>query len=246
MGTASSTDSSPPETASPAPAPSEPSSPVVVRKSFWAKPKEYFTKYAFWLGVFAAVYFWVTVAYDGHINSSWWSIWTSSFSALGDPGANSTGAAASLYWFYNDVVIFPTGGMLIIFAASLVMISRNWLQSVGSGFLMVAGIFLVMVGIFHGGNPTPAGYHDFVSNWFFVQALLAVWVWTFGLLLERRWVLGMEMFAIAILAPVIAASIKWPSVATTEAFGIAAIDLWLVLLYFARKPKVRVSNGTGK
>ncbi|MCL5984591.1 MAG: DUF998 domain-containing protein [Candidatus Thermoplasmatota archaeon] len=196
--------------------------------------RKYFPEIAFWIGVIAAIYFWVTVTIDAQINP-WWGFFQSSFSALGDPSPNSTGAAAGLYWFYNDVVIFPTGTMIIVFSLGMAMGARNWIQSVGSSFFAVAGIFLIMVGIFHGGPPTPAGYHDFVSNWFFVQSLFAILVWSFGILAERRWLLGFGMLALGIAAPLIGYSIHWPSVATTEAFGIAAIDLWLFLMFFGRK-----------
>ncbi len=204
--------------------------------ALWARVSRAFPEIAFWVGAFAAAYFWVTVAYDGYINSSWWNFLGSSFSALGDPSSNSSGAAAGLYWFYNDVVIFPTAVMIMVFAAGMAKASRNWIQSIGSAFFIVAGIFLLLVGVFHAGPSTPAGYHDFVSGWFFAQALLSLWLWGFGILLERRWILGGEMLAIGLLAPLIAASVKWPSVASTEAFGIAAIDLWLILMYFAKRP----------
>ena len=214
-----------------------PLEPSLTLNPHWSRVLRAFPEVAFWVGAFAAVYFWVTVAYDGYINSQWWSFLGSSFSALGDPSPNSTGAAAGLSWFYNDVVIFPTAAMIMFFSAGMVKASRNWLQATGSAFFMVAGIFLLLVGVFHGGPPTPAGYHDFVSGWFFAQALLSLWLWGVGTLLERRWALGGEMIAIGILAPLIAARVPWPSVASIEAFGIAAIDVWLLLMYFARKPE---------
>lgn len=206
---------------------------------FYREFKKRFPAVGFWIGVFAAFYFWVTVTIDAWLNRSWWQFTGSSFSALGDPGPVSTGAAAGLYWIYNDVVVFPTAIMIMVVSAALTMYSRNRIQSTGSSFFMVSGVFLFLVGVYHGGPPTPAGYHDFVSDWFFIQSLLALLIWGVGLLFERRFALGGMMLILAFAAVgllVVLDNAYHISVAENEALGIIAIDLWLVLLFFARNP----------
>ncbi len=224
------------------------------------KLKAHFPPFGFWAGILAAIYFWVTVEIDGYLNRSWWVYQTSSFSALGDPGPTRTGAAAGLAWIYNDVVIFPTAILLMLFSAALVMYARNKVQSTGASLFLVAGMFLFMVGIFHGetvinglycnplcqgGTPYPPAYHDFVSDWFFVEALLAFLVFGVGLLFERRWGLGGAMLLLAVGAPLFlvfwdhSAWCQSSCVAENETIGIVAIDLVALLMLFARRPARR-------
>lgn len=205
---------------------------VLVKGYDWFKVN--FPTIAFWFGLIDVIYFWVAVSIDAHLNASWWSFTASSFSALGDPAPNSTSAAAGLAWIYNDVVLLPTAIMILIFAAGLTMVSRNRLQSTGSSFLMVSGIFLELVAIDHGGTP----YHDFVSEWFFIQAALGILVWSLGLLWERKYKLGLGQFVMIIGALVIGFSVKFGSVAEVEAFAIIVIDLWVLIMFLTRRPSI--------
>ncbi len=203
--------------------------------------RKWFPEVGFYVGVIAAFYFWITAAVDGYLNRSWWVFAGSdgsSFSALGDPGTNASGAAAGLSWIYNDVVIFPTAIMIMIFAAAMIVGARNRVQSTGAAFFLEAGVFLFLVGVYHGGPPTPAGYHDFVSNWFFVWAAVAILTWGVGTLWERRWLLGLVMILLVVVGVIIAAVAVHPdhwSVAQTEAWGILIIDIWLALMVFGRR-----------
>ncbi len=196
--------------------------------------REKFPRIGFFLGLFAVAYFWLAVSIDAYLNSSWWRFTGSSFSALGDPGPNSSGAAAGLYWFYNDIVIFPTAALILLFSAALILVARNKIQETGGSFLMVSGIFLALVGVYHGGPPTPPPVHDFVSNWFFVQAALGIFIWGLGFLWQGDRILGWSNVALVIGAIVIGVNIKFGSVAETEAFAITVIDAWVIWLYFLR------------
>lgn len=223
--------------------------------------KVHFPPFGFWAGIVAIAYFWIAVSIDAYLNRSWWRFDNSSFSALGDAGANSTGAAAGLYWIYNDVVIFPTAILLMLFAAAMVSYSRNKIQSTGSAFFLVAGIFLFLVGVYHGETtetvnnaiifcnpgcsgspPYPSAYHDFVSDWFFYQADFSIFIWGFGVLAERRKRLTLGFLGLAILTPIFVALTVHPwhlSVAEVEAIAIIAIDLTAIMMFFARRPARR-------
>ncbi|MDE1820153.1 MAG: DUF998 domain-containing protein [Euryarchaeota archaeon] len=205
----------------------------------WLKVK--FPPFGFWAGIFAVFYFWASVSLDAYLNRSWWIYQSSSLSALGDPGPNCSSAAAGLYWFYNDVVIFPTAILLMLFSAALVMYSRNRVQSTGASFFLVAGIFLFLVGIYHGetssvptcdpsyvvNTPYPPAYHDFVSDWFFIQALFSMIIFGFGLLLERRYELGYTFLSLAVFTPLLVFGLDQKSVGLVE-LGAAA---FLFLLF---------------
>lgn len=205
----------------------------------------HFPNNGIYIGIFAAVYWWVTVLIDVHLNANWWVFTNSSFSALGDPSPQYTSAAGpALYWIYNDVVMIPTGIMVIVFAAAMVVASKNKVQSTGSSFFMVSGIFLILIGIYHGGPPTPAGYHDFCSAAFFYFALISILIWSVGVIWERRFLLGVGMLLLAIVTVALlfipgTKHIIETSVATTEAYGILAIDAWLVLMMIHQKFKMK-------
>jgi hypothetical membrane protein len=190
-----------------------------------------FPRFGFFLGVFAGVYVWVVILYCA-LTSPWWAFTQSSFSALGTSPA--FGGNDSQPWIYNDVAMIPTGLMVMLFSLAISAYSKNKMQVMGSAFFFVGGIFLALIGVYHGGTYP----HDFVSTWFFVQAALAVLTWGLGFLWEGRRQFGYGMISLAILSIAIAGAVHWPSVATTEAFGIAAIDLWLVLMFFAMRKDV--------
>lgn len=178
-----------------------------------------FPNFAYWVGIFAAVYFWVAVSVDVGLNLSWWRFDASSFSALGDPGPNNTSAAAGLYWVYNEVVIWPTAIMLMIFCAGMIVIARNRIQSTAYSFFLVAAGFLFLVGVFHGETvnsagvfcnpgcnglpPYPPAYHDFVSDGFFFMADIAFLALSLGLIVERRFELGYLFLSLAVLTPLL-------------------------------------------
>lgn len=198
--------------------------------------RKYFPLIGFWIGVFAAIYFWVAVIYDGHLNSNWWSFTSSSFSALGDPDATD---ARGLAWIYSDTIMIPTGIMMMVFGAAMVLSSRNKVEVTGSGFFMQAGVFLSLIGVYNGSY---GQLHDFISTWFFVWAAVAILTWGLGLLLERRWRLGLCMLLLVIVGTIFASwavhFFQW-SVAETEAYGIVIIDSYLALMYFGRNPAAK-------
>lgn len=214
-----------------------------------------FPTFGYWVGIFAAIYFWVAVSIDIYLNRTWWVFTASSFSALGDPGPNCSSAAAGLYWIYNDVVIFPTALLLMVFCAAMIAAARNKVQSTAYSFFFVAAIFLFLVGVYHGetpgpvacdpaygvvSTPYPPSYHDFVSDWFFLQTALAFLILSLGLFVERRFTLslgflGLTLAAFAVVA--IGDKVLSFSVAQNEATAIIAIDLAAILMYWARNPR---------
>jgi hypothetical membrane protein len=146
-------------------------------------------------------------------------------SQLGSPGANSP-------WVYNVGLMF-TSVLLFVFACSLLLYSKNRIESAGSSFLMISSLFLALIGIYHGGTYP----HDFVSVWFFILADISIITWGLGLILDdRNW--AVYVLVIALLAPGLGFGLPWPSSAELETFGTAAIGLWAVLmiLHLRKKP----------
>jgi hypothetical membrane protein len=216
-----------------APGPKENSS---VLERFSKRTNDLFIRFGIYIGVFAGFYVWVVILCCA-LTSSWWVFTQSSFSAFGTSSAY--GGSDTQPWIYNDAGMIPTGLMLMLFSLALTAYSKNKVQVMGSSFFFMAGAFLVLVGVYHGGTKP----HDFVSEWFFIMAFISIITWGIGLLLGGGRRYGFAIVALAILSIMIAAVVNWPSVATAEAFGVAAIDVWLVLMFFAlRKDAVRNDN----
>jgi len=153
----------------------------------------------------------------------WFNPLKGAFSDLGS-------AAATDPWIFNCGLVLSA---LFVGAFSLALIraSRNRLETVGGGFLLVAALFLVMIGIFHEGTYP----HDFVSYWFFVQADLAIGTIGAGRLLARERGKGSFLTAWSLAWPVVATLVSWPSTATLEAFGIGSLDVAVLVLIQNRK-----------
>ncbi|BDC19486.1 DUF998 domain-containing protein [Acidianus sp. HS-5] len=179
-----------------------------------------FLKYS---GIVAALLAWLVIFLSISINP--WFIFTrNAFSDLG-------GSMARDPWLYNYglvvVAIFT-----FLYGIYLVIINEGKIEVVGSSFIMVAAIFLALIGIYHEGTYP----HVFVSMWFFIQFDIAVLTYGIGIFMKLR-KLGISMILLSIIAPLVAAIIPWPSTATIEAWGISAIDAWVVLSYLSIRAK---------
>lgn len=124
-------------------------------------------------------------------------------------------------WIFNYGLI-TTGVISVIFSTCIVYESRSKLECVAGAFMLVASIFLMLIGIF----PERTKYHTFVSLWFFIQADIAIITW--GVSCISRIENALSLTA-GLIGPLIAVFVKWPSIATLEAFGIIIIDIWVLL-----------------
>ncbi len=157
---------------------------------------------------------WISTAIA--INPSF-DFYTGALSQLGSPGANSP-------WVYNVGLMF-TSVLLFVFACSLLLYSKNRVESAGSSFLMISSLFLALIGIYHGGTYP----HDFVSVWFFILGDISIITWGIGLFVDdRKW--AAYVLVLALLASSMGFGLPWPSSAELETFGTAAIGLWAVLM----------------
>lgn len=178
-----------------------------------------------WFGIFSMLSALVWISTAIAINPSF-DFYTGALSQLGSPGAY-------MPWVYNVGLMF-TSILLFIFAISLLLYSKNRIESSGSSFLMISALFLALIGIYHGGTYP----HDFVSLWFFVLADISILTWGLGLFMESiRW--GIYTVMIAIIASSLGFILKWPSSAELETFGTAAISLWAILTTFYLRIKYR-------
>ncbi|WP_083774010.1 DUF998 domain-containing protein [Acidilobus saccharovorans] len=172
-----------------------------------------------YLGITAAAVAWVIIIACVSINP-WFVFTKNAFSDLGGPRATDP-------WLYNYGLI-AVGALIIAFASYAVSVSSEKLEAVGASFMMVAGLFLALIGVFHEGTYP----HVFVSQWFFAQMDMTSIVWGAGSIVSGRAKRGAAEVAIGVIGPAGAIAFRWPSAATLEAYGIVLIDLFVILMTF--------------
>ena len=169
-----------------------------------------------WSGAVASIYIWIIIFVCYKLNPSF--VFTQgALSQFGAPTANYP-------FVYNIFGMIITGVLLMIFSVSLVGLSKNKLETVGSSFLFVSSIFLMLIGVFFAGTRP----HVFVSTYFYYQTDLAIIAFGLGSILHDK-AEGIISLTIGLSAPIIAFIVKWPSSATLEAFGIVCIEAWALI-----------------
>lgn len=168
-------------------------------------------------GLVAVITAWIVIWICISLNP-WFVFTRDAFSDLG-------GSEAYMPLIYNYGLII-TGILILLYSIYLILDSKNKIETVGSAFMFIAGLFLILIGIF----PSGTRPHTFVSLWFFIQANLSILTWGFGLVARNQKKIGESIILIALIGGLIGFSVDWPSAAMAEAFGIIIIDLWVILM----------------
>jgi hypothetical membrane protein len=187
------------------------------------------------IGLSAIVVAWVFIGLSWYLNSDWFVFTENAFSDLGGP-------KSCCPWIYNYGLI-TTGILLILYSVGLTAVGYNRYEVIGGSYMLIAGIFLVLIGVF----PTGTRPHTFVSAWFFIQSDLALTVLSYGL--WRRtgsnnilviFIMGLLAIPVAILVELL---IGWPSAAVLETYGIVIID---VSVFMITLKCMEIIKGIGK
>lgn len=168
-------------------------------------------------GIIAAVSAWTTISLSISRNP-WFDLFKHALSDLGGPKAKDP-------WVYN-VGLMITGVLTSIYALYAVSASTSKIAVYASSFIFIAGIFLVLIGVF----PSGTRPHTFVSTWFFVQMWMAVVASAIDFLVRKRLVLGTLLLALSAVGLLGALLVKWPSVALLEIYGVILINIYVVIL----------------
>jgi len=179
-----------------------------------------FSKTTCLLGIFAVVLAWIVIAASWILNP-WFHFLKNAFSDLGVP-------SNTRYWWVYDYGLIIVGIIIILYGFLTYLWAVNKLEAVAAGYLVIAGIFLALIGIFPGGTRP----HVFVSSWFFIQMDLAIILLSFSLWYSRKWRTGLYLLALSLLAwpifIVVELTVGWPSVAAGETYGIIIIDIVII------------------
>ncbi|PSO07251.1 hypothetical protein B9Q04_11890 [Candidatus Marsarchaeota G2 archaeon BE_D] len=182
-----------------------------------------------YLGLAAAVLAWVVIGVCV-VTNPWFVFTKNAFSDLGGPKSTDP-------WLYNDGLI-GVAVLVFLYAIYLTRLGVNKVEVVSASFVMVAAVFLALIGIYHEGTYP----HVFVSTWFFVQFDTAILTSGIGLLLRGLKNLAYGVLSLFLIATLVAALVPWPSAATIEAWGISAIDVWAVLVFTSYRSKPKNSS----
>ncbi len=150
-----------------------------------------------------------------------WILTKDALSSFGDP------SFTQYPWVYN-VGLGVISVIIWLMSLGIVATAENKVQVFGGAFWFVAGIFLALIGYYHGGTYP----HDFVSTWFFVQAAFSITIMGLGSYPEHDFRGSVIPIIIALLMPLGGILVHFPSAATTEIYEIIIIDAWAVFSLF--------------
>lgn len=163
-----------------------------------------------------------------------WVLTRDALSSFGDP------SFTQYSWVYN-VGLGIIAVIIWFMSLGIVATAENKVQVFGGTFWFVAGIFLALIGYYHGGTYP----HVFVSTWFFVQAAFAITIMGIGSYPSRDLKGAVIPIVIAIFMPLGGLLVHFPSAATTEIYEIIVIDAWAIfsLFHTPKKPLLQSSAG---
>ncbi|MCL5680625.1 MAG: DUF998 domain-containing protein [Candidatus Thermoplasmatota archaeon] len=166
-----------------------------------------------------------------------WVLTRDALSSFGDP------SFSHFPWVYN-IGLGIIAVIIWFMSFGIIATAENKVQVFGGTFWFVAGIFLGLIGYYHGGTYP----HDFVSAWFFVQAAFAITLMGIGSYASKDIRGAIVPLVIAILMPLGDILIPFPSSATTEIYEIIIIDSWALfsLLYKPKKLPSKWEEHVGK
>ncbi|MHB1709577.1 MAG: DUF998 domain-containing protein [Thermoplasmataceae archaeon] len=173
-------------------------------------------------GILSILLGWFTILLAIYLNP-WFHV---TVNALSDLGGKSLGHPYPNYPFvYNGGLMF-TGLLIGLFSMAAIGRCTSRVEIVGFSFLILAGLFLILVGVFHEGTYP----HVFLAEWFFLLGKISFLIIGVSLILGESKLYGTTMFAFNVIAWIIEASIRFGSVAENEIYGVIVLDI-LILIY---------------
>ncbi|MEM0140375.1 MAG: DUF998 domain-containing protein [Ferroplasma sp.] len=188
---------------------------------------------ALYSGISAIVLIWIIIFLSAYLNP-WFGITHNALSDLGGGNSILNNHPAPAYPYIYNAGLMITGVLIAIFAISAISFSSNKIINAGYSFFIISALFLALIGIYHEGTYP----HDFVSIWFFILSSISYFVIAFGIVLKIKKI-GAAMIIVNLLSWILYATIPWQSVAEDEIFGIAIIEILVILnLCFIYNKKV--------
>ena len=178
------------------------------------------TRILLFLGPLVAVAAWLVILASWWLNRSWFTYTRHAFSDLG----GSRSCCPGLY-NYGLIVL---GTLFSLYGIGVTIRARTKLGVVGGGYIVIAGIFLALIGVF----PAGTRHHVCVSTWFFIQSYLGLIL----VLAEAARQSGAAKYVLAAMLASIPTGVAiaiwpgWPSAAVLETYLILFIDTAVILI----------------
>ncbi len=175
-------------------------------------------------GIAAMLAAWVTIFLSAAINP-WFRFTGNALSDLGGGNLILNGHPAPTDPFVYNIGLMITAVLMAIFSVSVIQRSRNTIETMGASFFMISALFLALIGIYHEGTYP----HDFVSIWFFILSSISYATISLSLLFGTNRTIGAVLMVLLIASWITFIEVPWGSVAENEMFGIAMIDIFVIL-----------------
>ena len=173
-------------------------------------------------GILAILLGWVTILLAIYLNP-WFHV---TVNALSDLGGGAMGHPYPNYPFVYNGGLMITGLLIGLFSMVAIGKCKSRVEIVGFSFLIIAGLFLILVGVFHEGTYP----HVFLAEWFFLLGKISFLIIGISLILGKSKLYGTTIFAFNAIAWTVEAAIRFGSVAENEIYGVIVLDI-LILIY---------------
>ncbi len=177
-----------------------------------------------YFGIAAMIAAWLTIFLSAALNP-WFRFTGNALSDLGGGNLVMNGHPAPTDPFVYNVGLMVTGVLIAIFSVSVILKARNKPEIMGSSFFMISGLFLALIGIYHEGTYP----HDFVSIWFFILSSISYAAIALSMIIGRFRGSGTILAVLLIASWIAFAVVPWGSVAEDEMFGVAVIDIFVII-----------------
>ena len=177
-----------------------------------------------YIGIAAIIAAWLTIFLSAALNP-WFRFTGNALSDLGGGNLLMNGHPAPTDPYVYNIGLMVTGVLIALFSVSVILRARNSVEIMGSSFFMISGLFLALIGIYHEGTYP----HDFVSIWFFILSSISYAAIAISFIIGRLRGRGIILSVLLVASWVAFAVVPWGSVAEDEMFGVAVIDIFVIL-----------------
>lgn len=174
--------------------------------------------------VLSILFAWFTISLAIYLNP-WFHVTVNALSDLGGKSINSSDHPYPKYPFVYNGGLMITGLLIGLYSVTVINRSGSRVEITGFSFLILAGLFLALVGIYHEGTYP----HVFLAEWFFLLGKISFLIVGISLILRKFQLYGTTMFVFNVIAWIVEVSIRFRSVAENEIYGILVLDLLILI-----------------
>lgn len=135
------------------------------------------------------------------------------------------GAIDILNNYVFNMGLMITSIFMLIYSIYLILILNNKIGIVGSSLLLLASIYLFLIGVF----PEGTYPHEIISYEFFLLSAIAIMLMGISFLMISK-IHGTLSIVLIVIGIVLAIIIPWPSIGALELMAIVIMGLWILVM----------------